>query len=121
MNTLYIAVLTILAQTNPTTTPAGPAGPTTGGPPPTASLFPVAMIMAMMVFFFLTMRSQKKREKRDRDELNNSMKKGDRVLTVGGAIGTIMTVKDEEVVVKVDETTNTKMTFIKSAIQKVMD
>lgn len=117
MNMLCIATLTLLGQAPP----AGPAGPTTGTPSSGASLFPVALMMAMIVFLFLTMRSQKKREKRERQELNDRMKKGDRVLTVGGAIGTVMTVKEDEVVVKVDETTNTKMTFIKSAIQKVLD
>lgn len=119
MNMLCITALTTLGQT---TTPAGPAGPNQGAAPsPAAGLFPVALMLAMIVFLFLTMRSQKKREKRERQELNDRMRKGDRVLTAGGAIGTIMSVKDDEVVVKVDETTNTKMTFIKSAIQKVIE
>jgi preprotein translocase subunit YajC len=118
MNMLCSTTLTLLAQT---TSPAGPAGPNPGTPSPAAGLFPVALMLAMIVFLFLTMRSQKKREKRERQELNERMRKGDRVLTVGGAIGTIISVKDDEVVVKVDETTNTKMTFIKSAIQKVLE
>jgi len=118
MNLLCIATLALVGQT---TTPTGPGGPAPVGPTPSSGLFPIALMMAMLVFLFLTMRSQRKREKREREELHSRMKKGDRVLTAGGAIGTIMNVKDEQVVVKVDETTNTKMTFIKSAIQKVLD
>jgi preprotein translocase subunit YajC len=46
--------------------------------------------------------------------------KNDRVLTIGGVVGTIVSVKEDQVVVKVDESTNTKMTFLKSAIQRIM-
>ncbi len=46
--------------------------------------------------------------------------KNDRVLTIGGVIGTIISVKDSEVILKVDESTNTKMTFIKTAIQRII-
>ncbi len=48
------------------------------------------------------------------------MAKNDRVLTIGGVIGTVLSVKDSEVVLKVDESTNTKMTFVKTAIQKII-
>ena len=37
-----------------------------------------------------------------------------------GPIGTIVSVKDDEVVLKVDESSNTKMIFIKSAVQRVL-
>ena len=79
-----------------------------------------AGMMAILAFMFLTMRSQKKKEQRKRDEMHAGMSKNDRVLTMGGIIGTIITVKDTEVVLKVDESTNTKMTFTKTAIQKVL-
>lgn len=82
-------------------------------------LFP-ALLMAFVVFMLLSARSQKKREKRERDEMYARLAKNHRVLTVGGVIGTILAVKDDEVVLKVDESTNTKMTFIKSAIQRIL-
>jgi preprotein translocase subunit YajC len=43
------------------------------------------------------------------------------VQTIGGVIGTIVEVKDAEVVVKIDETTNTKIRFARSAIQQVLE
>lgn len=96
-------------------TPNAPA-PQAGG---MAFLFP-ALMLAMIVFMILSARSQRKREKREREEMHARLSKNDRVLTLGGIIGTIVSVKDDEVVVKVDESTNTKMTFIKSAIQRVL-
>ena len=70
----------------------------------------------LVVFMLLSSRGQKKREKRQREELYAKMSKNDRVLTIGGVIGTIVSVKDDEVVLKVDESSNTKMISIKSAV-----
>ena len=100
----------LLAQTPPTGAPVSPA----------AQLFPFALMIAVVAFLLLSARGQKKREKRVREQMFAGLSKNDRVQTIGGVIGTIMSVKDTEVVLKVDETTNTKMTFIKSAIQRVI-
>ncbi len=100
--------LPVVAQT--------PNPQTPGGLP---LLFP-ALLVAMVVFMLLSTRSQKKREKRERDEMHARMTRNDRVLTVGGVIGTVISVKDNEVVLKVDEATNTKMTFLKTSIQRIM-
>jgi preprotein translocase subunit YajC len=102
-----------LAAQSPTTPPASP---TAGG----GQFFFLALMVGMIAFLFLTSRSTKKREERKRQELYAGLTKNNRVLTVGGVIGTIMSVKDNEVVLKVDETTNTKMTFLKSAIQRTI-
>ena len=103
----------LLAQAAPTTQP-GPA------PSPTA-FFPIALMVGLVAFMLLSSRSQKKREKREREEMYARLTKNDRVLTIGGVVGTVITVKDTEVILKVDESTNTKMTFIKTAIQRVVD
>ncbi len=103
----------LLAQTQPTGAPVSPVSPA-------AQLFPFALMIAVVAFLLLSARSQKKREKREREQMFARLAKNDRVQTIGGVIGTIMSVKDTEVVLKVDETTNTKMTFIKSAIQRVI-
>ncbi len=97
----------------PAPAPAGGSG--------AMQLFPFALMFAVLAFMLLSARSQKKREQRERDDMHARLGKNDRVLTVGGIIGTVMAVKDNEVVLKVDETTNTKMTFLKTAIQRVLD
>ncbi len=103
----------LIAQTTPT-------GPAPGGRSPAGAFFLPAMMLAFVAFLLLSSRSQKKREKRERDDMHGRMAKNDRVLTVGGVIGTIVSVKDTEVVVKVDESTNTKMTFLKTSIQRIL-
>ena len=109
-----MSLLTILlAQTTPTTTP-------TTNPSGAGAFFPIALILGLGVFVLMSSRSQKKREARKRDEMHAALSKNDRVLTIGGVIGTVMSVKENEVVLKVDESTNTKMTFLKSSIQKIV-
>ncbi|MCO6437643.1 MAG: preprotein translocase subunit YajC [Phycisphaerae bacterium] len=97
-----------------------PAGGS-GQPGSAGGLFMLAILAAFMVFMLLSARSQKKREERERESLLGSLAKNDRVLTVGGIIGTIVSIKESEVVLKVDESTNTKMTFAKSAVQRIIN
>ena len=101
---------------------ATPTAPTKSQPgaPTAAQFFFPALMFAVIAFVLLTARSQKKREKRERDQMHERLAKNDRVLTAGGIIGTIISVKENEVVVKVDESTNTKMTFLKTAIQRIL-
>lgn len=72
-----------------------------------------------VVFYFMIMRGNKK-QKTERANLLDSLAKNDRVMTIGGLLGTIVTIRDQEVVLKVDESNNTKVTFLKSSIQKVI-
>ena len=81
----------------------------------------LALVIAMFVFMFVMQRGTRKAEEKKRNQLLNSLKKNDRVMTHGGIIGTVVTVKEREVVLKVDESTNTKMTFLKEAIRQVID
>ena len=47
-----------------------------------------------------------------------SLKKNDRVRTIGGIIGTIIDIKDDEITLKVDESNNTKIKVVPGAISK---
>ncbi len=109
-------LMAVLAQTQ-----QAPSTPPTGQPSAGPSFFILALMFAMVAFIFLSSRTQKKREKRERNELHATLAKNHRVLTVGGVIGTVVSVKDSEVVLKVDESTNTKMTFLKTAIQRIVE
>lgn len=99
----------VLGQTTPT-----------GGSPNAMGFFLPAVMLAFLAFMLLSARSQKKREQREKEDMYSRMGKNDRVLTIGGVIGTVMSVRDNEVVLKVDETTNTKMTFLKTAVQRIL-
>lgn len=78
------------------------------------SLFTFGLVIA--IFYFMFIRPQRKRDK-EAKEMLSAMKKGDRVVTIGGIHGTIVTVKDNTVVVKVDD--STRIEFSKNAISTV--
>ncbi len=108
------SMMTLLGQG----APAGGGGAAAPGGPNPAVIW-IGLIVFMGVFFFISTRSQKKERQKTADMLSN-LKKNDKVLTVGGVVGTVMNVKENEVVLKVDESTNTRMTFLKRAIQQVL-
>jgi preprotein translocase subunit YajC len=112
-------VIEILAQTLPATNGAGTGS---GGTPPPSALLMIQQLLPFIligiVFYFLVIGSKRKQEKQRRDMLEQ-LKKGDRVQTIGGILGTVVEVRDGEVVVKVDENTNTKLRFSRSAIHRV--
>lgn len=72
-------------------------------------------ILILLVIYFLMLRPQMKRQKQHQKMLTE-LKKGDRVVTNSGMLGTIvgMNEKDNIVVLKVGE--DTKIEFLKSSI-----
>jgi len=105
--------VTLLAQTS-AATPAPKQAP-----PGAGNVLMIGFLLMIVVFYFVLFRGNKK-QKQQREQLMNSLSKNTRVMTIGGVLGTVVSVRDNEVVLKVDESTNTKMTFLKSAIQKVI-
>ena len=100
-------------------TPAAATGGAGGAAPASGNAFMLMMLVvlgAMVLFTFMNGR----REKKKREELLGNIKKHDRVLTIGGVIGTVVEVKDDAVILKVDETSNTRITFTKAAVSQVM-
>ncbi len=92
--------------------PAQPQSPFGGG-----FLF---LMLGLLVFMIVMSSMGQRKEKKKRAELLASLGKHDRVQTAGGVIGTIVELRDQEVVVKVDESTNTKIRFARSAVQQVL-
>lgn len=78
------------------------------------------MVLLLVVFYIFVIRSKQKQEKAARARLGQA-RKGDKVQMAGGIIGKIVELRDNEVVVKVDETTNTKLVFVRDAISKVLE
>jgi preprotein translocase subunit YajC len=79
-----------------------------------SSLIPFVLIIG--IFYFLIIRPQNKKQK-DTQKMLAALKKGDRITTIGGIHGTIQSVKENTVIVRVDE--NAKMEFSRSAISSV--
>jgi preprotein translocase subunit YajC len=78
------------------------------------SFLPLVAIFA--IFYLLIIRPQKKKQK-ETQRMLEELKKGDRVITIGGIHGLIQTVRERSVIVKVDE--NCKLEFSRSAIASV--
>lgn len=70
-----------------------------------------------LLFYFLILMPQS-REQSKKDAMLNSLKKNDRVTTIGGIIGTVAEVRQDEVVLKVDD--NTRIHFQRKAIASVL-
>jgi preprotein translocase subunit YajC len=77
------------------------------------------IVLVGLVFYLLVFRPQK-RERERQKKLLEGVAKNDRVMTIGGMIGTVVAVKGDEVTLKVDESTNTRITFVRSAIKSIM-
>jgi preprotein translocase subunit YajC len=105
-------LLEILAQTPPTTGNTGGAGSTL------MNLAPIIIVVIMG--YFLLFNSKRKQDKK-RQEMIDTLKKGDRIQTIGGVLGTVVSVDAGEVLVKVDESSNTKMRFTRAAIFRVIN
>jgi preprotein translocase subunit YajC len=73
------------------------------------------------VFYFLIMRPQR-REQARRLEMLGGVKKNDRVVTIGGVYGVVTNVNREadEVTIRVDESTNTKLRVTLSSIGRIL-
>lgn len=72
----------------------------------------------ILIFYFLIIRPQKKRDKETQAMLD-ALKKGDKVITIGGIHGTVVAVKEKTVVLKVDD--NARIEFLKSAVSTVVN
>ncbi|WP_274362779.1 preprotein translocase subunit YajC [Paenibacillus thermotolerans] len=87
-----------------------------GGGQSTLSLL-LPFVLMIVIFYFLLIRPQQKRQKA-RNQLLSNLKKGDKVVTVGGMHGKIVEMTDDTVVLLVND--STRLTFNRSAIDNVV-
>lgn len=88
--------------------------PPSGGGGPASMLIqlvPIALVLG--IFFFLVIRPQQ-RERRRREEMLAAIKKGDRVITSGGLIGTVVGVTERRVTLKFGD--SVRVECLRSAI-----
>lgn len=97
--------LTILLQ-------AQAAGQTAGA---SSASFWIMMILIFGVMWLFMIRPQRKQQK-ELEKFRNELKKGDKVVTAGGIYGTVDSIDDRTVLVKVDG--DTKLRVDKSCIQR---
>ena len=102
----------------------GTTNPAAGGgaPPPawygllSSPLIPLILIFVVFYFFMI---SGNRRKEKERAALISSLARGDRVTTIGGIIGNVVDASGDEVVLKIDESNNTKIRITRSAVASV--
>ena len=77
------------------------------------------LVLMFVVFYFLLIRPQKKKDKKVKEMLA-ALKNGDRVCTIGGIYGTIVSLKDDTVTLAVGSAKN-QMVMARWAIRSVED
>lgn len=100
---------------------AGDGGGGAGGGGWATLTFWMPFILIAVLFYFLLLRPQRQEQAR-RQAMLGAIKKNDRVLTIGGIYGVVTNVQREsdEVTIKVDESTNTKLRMTLSSIARVL-
>jgi preprotein translocase subunit YajC len=95
---------------------AGEAAPSSG----IFEMLP-AFVAIGFLFYFMILLPERRKQKSHRTQLEG-LKKNDRVVTIGGIYGTVMNVQrdTDEVTIKVDEATNTKLRMTLSSIARVV-
>jgi preprotein translocase subunit YajC len=75
------------------------------------------MLVMFAIIYFLMIRPEQKKQK-ERQTMVNSIKKGDKVVSIGGIMGVVHNVKDTTIFVRIAE--NTVVEFTKAAISTVV-
>ncbi len=76
------------------------------------------MVIMFAVMYFLIIRPQKQKEKK-RQAMMSNVRKQDRIITAGGVHGVVVSVKENEVIVRVDDSKDVKVKVDKSALTSV--
>ena len=75
----------------------------------------VPLILIFVVFYFFLIRPQQKKQK-EREKILESLKRGDKVVTIGGMHGTVAGIEEEKITVLVQVADNLKIKFDRTAI-----
>ena len=59
----------------------------------------IMMVVMLGVFYFMLIRPENKRKK-EAEEMRSSVKTGDKIVTIGGIVGTVVNVKESKIVIE---------------------
>ncbi len=77
----------------------------------------VPFIVIMGVFIFLMWNGQRK-ERKKKEEMLSSIKVGEEIVTIGGIMGTVDTVKEDHFVIKISD--NARIKVLKNAVSQIV-
>jgi preprotein translocase subunit YajC len=79
----------------------------------------IFLVLMFVVLYMVMFRGPKKKQQQQK-QMIQSLKKNDRVQTIGGILGTVIEVGENEITIKIDESNNTKMKVLPSSVSKVI-
>jgi preprotein translocase subunit YajC len=79
------------------------------------NLLPILVFFA--IFYFLLLRPQQKRQ-RAVQQMQANLKKGDKIITIGGLHGIIDSIDEDKVVIRAGD--GTRLTYDRSAVREVV-
>jgi len=77
----------------------------------------IPYILIFLIFYFLVIKPNKNKKKEQKNMIDN-LKKNDQIVTSGGIHGTVALVKEQSVVIRVDD--NVKIEFDKESVSSVV-
>ncbi|MED4270105.1 preprotein translocase subunit YajC [Geobacillus stearothermophilus] len=77
----------------------------------------LSIVLFFVIFYFLFIRPQQKRQ-RAIQQMQANLKKGDKIITIGGLHGIIDSVDEDKIIVRVGD--GTRLTFDRSAVREVV-
>ena len=74
--------------------------PTQNGSGSTNSSYSIILMIVLIgVMYFIMIRPQKKRQKEEQ-EMRNSLEIGDEIITIGGIVGKVVTIREEDLIIE---------------------
>jgi preprotein translocase subunit YajC len=74
----------------------------------------------MFVLMYMILFRGPRKKQQQHKQMVQSLTKNDKVQTIGGIIGTVVDIKEDEITLKIDESNNTKIKILRSAIGRNM-
>ena len=59
----------------------------------------IMMVLMIAIFYFMLIRPENKRKK-EAEQMRSAVKKGDKITTIGGIVGTVVDVKESRIVIE---------------------
>lgn len=110
----FIVVVALFLAENVMAMASRPVDPSTPPPPAWVQWAPIFFVFGIMYFLFIRPQNKQRREQQN---MLSALKKGDKVVTQGGLIATIVNISPTTLEVKINDETKAKI--LRSAVTQV--
>ncbi len=77
----------------------------------------IMLVLFIAVFYFMVLRPENKKKK-EQESLRNSLRVGDKITTIGGIIGEVVSIKGETVTIETGKE-RSKIRILRSAVKSI--